>query len=82
MHHSSYQRSPEWIIYHELVLTTREYLREPGKPFSLFLQSRYKASMKPLRSPFCQLMTPLQSRSEGVTKPLVKPLQSRYEAPL
>lgn len=23
-----YQRSPEWIIYHELVLTTKEYLRE------------------------------------------------------
>mmetsp|Transcript_75942 Transcript_75942/g.222601 ORF Transcript_75942/g.222601 Transcript_75942/m.222601 type:complete len:953 (-) Transcript_75942:47-2905(-) len=23
-----YQRNPEWIIYHELVLTTKEYLRE------------------------------------------------------
>jgi len=23
-----YQRNPEWIVYHELVLTTKEYLRE------------------------------------------------------
>eukprot|EP00933_Yihiella_yeosuensis_P000422 TRINITY_DN10064_c3_g1_i1.p1 TRINITY_DN10064_c3_g1~~TRINITY_DN10064_c3_g1_i1.p1 ORF type:complete len:1136 (+),score=282.77 TRINITY_DN10064_c3_g1_i1:138-3545(+) len=25
---SIYQRNPEWIVYHELVLTTKEYLRE------------------------------------------------------
>ncbi|CAE7562166.1 mog-5, partial [Symbiodinium sp. CCMP2592] len=25
---SLYQRNPEWIVYHELVLTSKEYLRE------------------------------------------------------
>ena len=25
---SLYQRQPDWVIYHELVLTTKEYMRE------------------------------------------------------
>lgn len=25
---SLYQKAPEWIIYHELIFTTKEYLRE------------------------------------------------------
>jgi HrpA-like RNA helicase len=30
-----FQRQPDWLIYHELVLTSKEYLREVGRlPFS------------------------------------------------
>jgi ATP-dependent RNA helicase DHX8/PRP22 len=28
---SLFNRAPEWLIYHELVLTTKEYMREVSK---------------------------------------------------
>eukprot|EP00955_Chlamydomonas_euryale_P022717 240121-Chlamydomonas_euryale.AAC.1 len=28
---SVFQQQPDWVIYHELILTTKEYMREVGK---------------------------------------------------
>lgn len=28
-----FQRQPDWVVYHELVLTSKEYMREVGCPF-------------------------------------------------
>lgn len=28
-----FQRQPDWVLYHELVLTSKEYMREVGSPW-------------------------------------------------
>ncbi|XP_063932493.1 ATP-dependent RNA helicase DHX8-like [Zophobas morio] len=69
---SLYQRQPEWVVYHELVLTTKEYMREvtavEPQWFVIFAPSFFK------------IADPTHL-SKAKRQQKIEPLYNRYEEP-
>eukprot|EP00117_Sycon_ciliatum_P004752 scpid32124/ scgid8988/ ATP-dependent RNA helicase DHX8; DEAH box protein 8; RNA helicase HRH1 len=74
LHPSSclYQRQPDWVIYHELVQTTKEYMREV-----IAVDPRWLVEFAPA---FFQFADPTKL-SKRKRQERIEPLYSRYEEP-
>ena len=48
-----FQRQPDWVIYHELVLTSKEYMREVRMATSKYASAPSMAVSQCVHSPFC-----------------------------
>lgn len=67
-----YQRNPEWIMYHELVLTTKEYLREC---------STVEPQWLPELAPNLFTRADPTKLSKRKQRERIEPLYNRYEEP-
>mmetsp|Transcript_25412 Transcript_25412/g.71746 ORF Transcript_25412/g.71746 Transcript_25412/m.71746 type:complete len:1147 (-) Transcript_25412:122-3562(-) len=67
-----YQRNPEWIIYHELVLTTKEYLREC---------STVEPQWLPELAPNLFIRADPTKLSKRKQRERIEPLYNRFEEP-
>ena len=56
-----FQRQPDWVIYHELVLTSKEYMREVCPWHRLMLCDILAHSEMPAPQ-FCEQITPCDSQ--------------------
>ena len=67
---SLFQRQPDWIVYHELVLTSKEYMRE-----CCVIEPRWLAELAPR---FFSLLRPaenLKAETHGASRAAVRSLQ-------
>ncbi|CAJ1388380.1 unnamed protein product [Effrenium voratum] len=67
-----YQRNPEWIVYHELVLTSKEYLREC---------STIEPQWLPELAPNLFQRADPQKLSKRKMRERIEPLYNRFEEP-
>jgi len=67
-----YQKGPEWVIYHELVMTSREYMREVTA-----IDPRWLVEAAPT---FFQVADPRQL-SKRLRQEKIVPLHNKFEAP-
>ena len=67
-----FQRQPDWVIYHELVLTSKEYMREVGCPLrstgcvlqALLLAGHFLPRLLTMPHLICAMLTlPANTRS-------------------
>ena len=69
---SLFNKSPEWIVYHELVLTTKEYMREVCT-----IEPKWLVEVAPNFFKFSELNA--LSKRKRMEK--LEPLQNKYEDP-
>lgn len=67
-----FNKSPEWVIYHELVLTTKEYMREVTA-----IEPRWLAEVAPT---FFQVADPRRLTGRKLAEKIV-PLYNKFEGP-
>ncbi|PJF17430.1 P-loop containing nucleoside triphosphate hydrolase protein, partial [Paramicrosporidium saccamoebae] len=65
-------KSPEWVVYHELVLTSREYMRQVTT-----IEPKWLAEVAPS---YFQLGDPRELSRKKKDEKIV-PLHSKHEAP-
>eukprot|EP01104_Vermistella_antarctica_P011829 TRINITY_DN3342_c0_g1_i1.p1 TRINITY_DN3342_c0_g1~~TRINITY_DN3342_c0_g1_i1.p1 ORF type:complete len:1157 (+),score=290.43 TRINITY_DN3342_c0_g1_i1:229-3699(+) len=67
-----FQRNPEWVLYHELIMTTKEYMREV-----LVIDPRWLTELAPK---FFAVADP-NMMSKRKRQERIEPLYNRYEEP-
>lgn len=67
-----FERNPEWVVYHELVMTTKEYMREV-----LSIEPRWLLEVAPKY--FKRMDGPVLSKRKKEEK--LEPLYNKFEDP-
>ena len=67
-----FNKGPEWVIYHELVMTSREYMREVTA-----VEAKWLAEVAPT---FFRVSDPTNLTKKQLAQKIV-PLYNKFEAP-